>query len=181
MKKRTGFDDSRSLGEVTRERTNTPLKPGMLDYEAVMKKRETENMAQGISNEPIAAQMQANIKDRPVGVTGQRMNEMLRQIEMGRFKQGMDEDFRQNEMLRQKKAERIREAMEAPTIPNSGGFDPSDLMAAPAIRQEQTRNQANMVSAPYEQANKMAAEKTNPMNAASQEPGKSFLMKFIGK
>ena len=30
-----------------------------------------------------------------------------------------------------------------------------------------------MVSAPYEQANKMAAEKTNPMNAASQEPGKS--------
>ncbi len=78
MKKRTGFDDSRSLGEVTRERTNTPLKPGMLDYEAVMKKRETENMAQGISNEPIAAQMQANIKDRPVGVTGQRMNEMLR-------------------------------------------------------------------------------------------------------
>jgi len=181
MKKRTGFDDSRSLGEVTRERTNTPLKPGMLDYEAVMKKRETENMAQGISNEPIAAQMQANIKDRPVGVTGQRMNEMLRQIEMGRFKQGMDEDFRQNEMLRQKKAERIREAMEAPTIPNSGGFDPSDLMAAPAIRQEQTRNQANMVSVPYEQANRMAAEKTNPMNAASQEPGKVFLMKFIGK
>ena len=41
---------------------------------------------------------------------------------------------------------------------NTGGFDPSDLMAAPAIRQEQTRNQANMVSAPYEQANKMAAE-----------------------
>ena len=38
-----------------------------------------------------------------------------------------------------------------------------------------------MVSAPYEQANRMAAEKTNPMNAASQNPGKAFLMKFIGK
>ena len=138
MKKRTGFDGSRSLGEVTRERTNTPLKPGMLDYEAVMKKRETENMAQGISNEPMAVQMEAKAKDRPIGVIGQRME-------------------------------------------NMGGFDPSDLMAAPAIRQEQTRNQANMVSAPYEQANRMAAEKTNPMNAASQDPGKSFLMKFIGK
>ena len=66
-------------------------------------------------------------------------------------------------------------------IENTGGFDPSDLMAAPAIRQEQTRNQANMVSVPYEQANKMAAEKTNSMNAASQMPGKIFLMKFIGK
>jgi hypothetical protein len=38
-----------------------------------------------------------------------------------------------------------------------------------------------MVSAPYEEANKMAAEKTNPMNAASQNPGKIFLMKYIGK
>ena len=64
---------------------------------------------------------------------------------------------------------------------NTGGFDASDLMAAPAIRQQETRNQAAMVSAPYEEANRMAAEKTNPMNAASQEPGKSFLMKFIGK
>ena len=64
---------------------------------------------------------------------------------------------------------------------NSGGFDPSDLMARPEIRQAETRNQANMVSAPYEEANRMAAEKTNPMNAASQEPGKSFLMKYIGK
>ena len=66
-------------------------------------------------------------------------------------------------------------------IPNMGGFDPSDLMARPEIRQQETRNQANMVSAPYEQANRMAAEKTNHMNAASQEPGKVFLMKFIGK
>ena len=66
-------------------------------------------------------------------------------------------------------------------IPNMGGFDPSDLMAKPEIRQQETRNQANMVSAPYRQANMMAAEKTNPMNAASQEPGRSFLMKYIGK
>ena len=66
-------------------------------------------------------------------------------------------------------------------IPNMGGFDPSDLMSRPEIRQEETRNQANMVSAPYEQANRMAAEKTNPMNAESQNPGKIFLMKFIGK
>ncbi len=64
---------------------------------------------------------------------------------------------------------------------NMGGFDPSDLMARPEIRQEETRNQANMVSAPYEQANRMAAEKNNPMNAASQNPGKVFLMQFLGK
>ena len=50
----------------------------------------------------------------------------------------------------------------------SPGFDPSDLMARPEIRQREARNQANMVSAPYEQANRMAAEKTNPMNAVSQ-------------
>jgi hypothetical protein len=38
-----------------------------------------------------------------------------------------------------------------------------------------------MVSSPYFEANEKAAEKTNPMNAASQEPGRSFLMKYIGK
>ena len=27
----------------------------------------------------------------------------------------------------------------------------------------------------------MAAEKTNPMNAASQDPGKVFLMSYLGK
>ena len=64
---------------------------------------------------------------------------------------------------------------------NTGGFDPSDLMARPEIRQQETRNQANMVSAPYEEANRMAAEKTNPMNAASQNPGKVFLMSYLGK
>ena len=56
-----------------------------------------------------------------------------------------------------------------------------NIMAKPEIKQAETRNQANMVSAPYEQANRMAAEKTNPMNAMSQNPGKVFLMKFIGK
>ena len=64
---------------------------------------------------------------------------------------------------------------------NPGGFDPSSLMAAPQLRQDATMNQANMVSSPYFEANEKAAEKTNPMNAASQEPGKSFLMKYIGK
>ena len=67
------------------------------------------------------------------------------------------------------------------SIENTGGFDPSDLMARPEIRQQETRNQANMVSAPYEEANRMAAEKINPMNAESQNPGKMFLMRFIGK
>ena len=137
------------------------LQPGINPLEEIAKQKERQkmaertraaiefrhNMAQGLSNEPMATQMQANVKDRPVGVTGQRM----------------------------------REAMEASTIPNSGGFDPSDLMARPEMRQAMTRNQANMVSAPYREANMMAAEKTNPMNAESQNPGKVFLMKFIGK
>ena len=64
---------------------------------------------------------------------------------------------------------------------NTGGFDPSDLMARPEMRQAETRNQAAMVSAPYRQANMMAAEKTNPMNAESQNPGKVFLMQFLDK
>ena len=87
---------------------------------------------------------------------------------------------------RQQVAERTRAAMEfrenmAQGIPNMGGFDPGDLMAAPKLRQDATMNQANMVSSPYFEANEKAAEKTNPMNAASQEPGRSFLMKYIGK
>ena len=78
-------------------------------------------------------------------------------------------------------AREARENQMGQGIPNMGGFDPGDLMARPEIRQEETRNQANMVSAPYEEANRMAAEKTNPMNAESQNPGRVFLMKFIGK
>ena len=64
---------------------------------------------------------------------------------------------------------------------NTGGFDASDLMNDPEMAQKSTRDQAEKVSEPYRQANIMAAEKTNPMNAVSQEPGKSFLMKYIGK
>jgi len=87
---------------------------------------------------------------------------------------------------RQRVAERTRTAMEfrdnmAQGIPNMGGFDPGDLMAAPKLRQDATMNQANMVSSPYFEANEKAAERLNPMNAASQEPGRSFLMKYIGK
>ena len=65
------------------------------------------------------------------------------------------------------------------SFPNMGGFDPSDLMRKPEMRQKETRNQANMVSAPYREANMMAAEKTNPMNAASQDPGKEFLQDYL--
>ena len=90
------------------------------------------------------------------------------------------------ERERQRVAERTRAAMGfrenmAQGIPNMGGFDPSDLMRKPEIRQQETRNQANMVSAPYREANMMAAEKTNPMNAESQNPGKTFLMDYLLK
>ena len=78
------------------------------------------------------------------------------------------------EIAKRRDAERTTEGM-----PNMGGFDPSDLMRKPEMRQQETRNQANMVSAPYRQANMMAAEKTNPMNAESQDPGKTFLMDYI--
>ena len=64
---------------------------------------------------------------------------------------------------------------------NTGGFDASDLMTTPGIRQQSTRDQAEKVSAPYMEANRKAAGKTNPMNAASQEPGMAFLMKYVGK
>ena len=63
---------------------------------------------------------------------------------------------------------------------NTGGFDASDLMKRPGMAQQSTRDQAEKVSEPYREANIMAADKTNPMNAESQEPGKSFLMKFLG-
>ena len=88
----------------------------------------------------------------------------------------MERRMQGNEMLRQLEMNKKRQEIE-----NMGGFDSGDLMAAPKLRQDATMNQANMVSSPYFEANAKAAEKTNPMNAASQEPGKSFLMKFIGK
>ena len=49
------------------------------------------------------------------------------------------------------------------------GFDQSSLMSDPKLKQQETMNQGNMVSQPYFQANKIAYENTNPMNARSQE------------
>ena len=58
------------------------------------------------------------------------------------------------------------------------GFDPAGLDMADLSdprRQEGLpggyATQGQAVSAPYAEANMRAAEKTNPMNAASQEPG----------
>ena len=56
-----------------------------------------------------------------------------------------------------------------PGYPMQAGFDQSSLMSDPKFKQQETMNQGNMVSQPYFQANKMAAQKTNPMNAISQE------------
>ena len=56
-----------------------------------------------------------------------------------------------------------------PGYPMQAGFDQSALMSDPKLKQQETMNQWNLVSAPYFQANKMAAEKTNPMTAISQE------------
>ena len=60
---------------------------------------------------------------------------------------------------------------------NTGGFDPTGLDMADLgdpRRQEGLpggyATQGQAVSAPYAEANIRAAEKTNPMNAASQEP-----------
>tara|TARA_R100000458_G_C8016004_1_gene77901 strand:- start:33 stop:263 length:231 start_codon:yes stop_codon:yes gene_type:complete len=61
---------------------------------------------------------------------------------------------------------------------NGAGFDPSGLDMADLgdpRRQEGLpggyATQGQAVSAPYAEANIKAAEKTNPMNAVSQEPG----------
>ena len=64
-------------------------------------------------------------------------------------------------------------------LPNTGGFDASDLLKKPERAQDSTRDQAEKVSEPYREANMMAAEKTNPMNAESQNPGKQFLDYYI--
>jgi len=52
-------------------------------------------------------------------------------------------------------------------------------MKNPEMAQKSTRDQAEKVSEPYRRANMMAAEKTNPMNAASQNPGREFLMDYL--
>ena len=105
-----------------------------------------------------------------------------RTMAVRKFRQGMEDRANlYNEMKKRTGMKTMEVRDQNPGIPNMGGFDPGDLMAAPKLRQDATMNQANMVSSPYFEANEKAAEKTNPMNAASQEPGKSFLMKYIGK
>jgi len=68
---------------------------------------------------------------------------------------------------------------------NPAGFDDTDLISDPQARQRALpggyANQGEMVSAPYRQANMAAAEKTNEMNAISQEPGKAFLDQYMQK
>ena len=99
-----------------------------------------------------------------------------------KFRQGMEDRANLYNEMKKRTGMRTMEVRDQnPGIPNMGGFDPGDLMAAPKLRQDATMNQANMVSSPYFEANEKAAEKTNPMNADSQEPGRSFLMKYIGK
>ena len=56
-----------------------------------------------------------------------------------------------------------------PGYPMQAGFDQSSLMSDAKLKQQETMNQGNIVSQPYFEANKIAAEKTNPMNAISQE------------
>ena len=72
---------------------------------------------------------------------------------------------------------------------NPAGFDPQGLDMNADLgdprRQEKLpggyATQGQAVSAPYAEANMKAAEKTNPMNAASQEPGKDFLAGYLQK
>ena len=68
------------------------------------------------------------------------------------------------------------------------GFDPAGLdMADLGDPRRQSRlpggyaTQGQSVSAPYAEANIKAAEKTNPMNAASQEPLTSRVDDFLSR
>ena len=110
------------------------------------------------------------------GITGPMPSVMMGNRQMPTGEDTGHRSFPSAEEMERRMKERTTGGMT-----NMGGFDPSSLMSAPQLRQDATMNQANMVSSPYFEANEKAAEKTNPMNAASQEPGKSFLMKFIGK
>ena len=64
-------------------------------------------------------------------------------------------------------------------MPGYAGFDQSGLQMSGDLgdprRQEGLpggyKTQGQAVSAPYAEANMKAAQKTNPMNAASQQPG----------
>jgi hypothetical protein len=72
---------------------------------------------------------------------------------------------------------------------NPAGFDSQGLDMNTDLgdprRQEKLpggyATQGQAVSAPYAEANMKAAEKTNPMNAVSQEPGKDFLAGYLQK
>ena len=72
---------------------------------------------------------------------------------------------------------------------NPAGYDPSGFGVGPDLgdprRQEKLpggyATQGQAVSAPYDEANMRAAEKTNPMNAVSQEPGKDFLNDYLSR
>ena len=81
--------------------------------------------------------------------------------------------------FREGMVDRAKQADFNQRMQNTGGFDASDLMKDPEMAQKSTRDQAEKVSEPYRQANMMAAEKTNPMNAESQNPGKQFLDYYL--
>ena len=83
-----------------------------------------------------------------------------------------------------KKMREVSNSRGAPAFSMSGqggGFDASDLMKNPEMAQQSTRDQAEKVSEPYRQANIMAADKNNPMNAVSQDPGRAQLQDFINR
>ena len=68
---------------------------------------------------------------------------------------------------------------------NPSGFDDSDLLLDPEARQRampgSAQNQGDKVSEPFHEAMMMAAEKTNPMNAASQMPEQDFLDGYVAQ
>ena len=77
---------------------------------------------------------------------------------------------------------RFPTAEEMKTASMQGGFDNSALMQDPKFKQQETINQGMAVSEPYEQANKQAFSKNNPMNAISQEtPVGDRVDKFLNK
>ena len=90
-----------------------------------------------------------------------------------------------DERARMELDKKMREVSNSPGAPafsmsgQGGGFDASDLMKNPEMAQQSTRDQAEKVSEPYRQANIMAADKNNPMNAVSQDPGRAQLQDFI--
>ena len=95
------------------------------------------------------------------------------------FRENMVNDLRARGGGVEPLVDRDKQADVEQTMQNTGGFDASDLMAKPEMAQQSTRDQANKVSEPYREANMMAADKTNPMNAVSQNPGETFLIDYL--